>query len=114
MGNIQRQTLTGVNETPQTILEACRKHNGKEHLVTLVVFNTNEAKTIYDNMKADKAFLIKADNHAFLSREGAIILYDHYKSEVVSGRMIHDISEMERLASRAKLPGSEMFVFTDN
>lgn len=54
MYSIQRQAITGVNETIQTIREACKKHEDQGHLVTLVVFNTNEVKTIYDNVDADK------------------------------------------------------------
>lgn len=54
MYSIQHQAITGVNETIQTIREARHKHEDQEHLVTLVAFNTNEVKTIYDNVEADK------------------------------------------------------------
>lgn len=54
MYSIQHQATTGVNETIQTIRETCRNHKDQEHLVTLVAFNTNEVKTIYDNVEADK------------------------------------------------------------
>ena len=53
MYSIQHQAVTGVNETIQTIREACQKHKDQEHLVTLVAFNTAEVKTIYDNIEAD-------------------------------------------------------------
>lgn len=66
--------------------------------------------------KRDKAieFLSKADKEAFLSREGAKILYDYYDSEFNAGRMALDVSYMERLATLAKLPESDKFIFTDN
>lgn len=51
---IQHQAITGVNETILTIREACRQHEDQEHFVTLVAFNTNEVKNIYDNVEADK------------------------------------------------------------
>lgn len=51
---IQRQAITGVNETIQTIRTACCTHEDQEHLVTLVAFNSNEVKTIYDNVEAEK------------------------------------------------------------
>lgn len=54
MYSIQLQAITGVNESIQTIREACKKHEDQEHLVTLVAFNTNEVNTIYDNVEADK------------------------------------------------------------
>lgn len=54
MYSIQRQAITGVNETIQTIKAACCKHEDQEHLVTLVDFNSNEVKTIYDNEEAEK------------------------------------------------------------
>ncbi len=59
-------------------------------------------------------FLSKADKEAFLSREGAKILYDYYNSEFEAGRMVLDVSYMERLATLARLPGYEKFTFTDN
>lgn len=59
------------------------------------------------------SFLEEADKAAFLSREGAAILYRHYKSEIETGRMVAEDMEMERLAALARLPESEIFVFTD-
>lgn len=63
MYSIQRQAITGVNETIQTIRVACRKHEDQEHLVTLVAFNTNEVKTIYDNVEADKVEELTAEQY---------------------------------------------------
>ena len=54
MYSIQRQAIAGVNETFQTIREACHKHEDQEHIVTLVAFNTSEVKAIYNNVEADK------------------------------------------------------------
>ena len=54
-----------------------------------------------------------ADREAMLSREGAAILYNHYISEYEAGRMVLDQNEMERLATVARLPESETFIFMD-
>lgn len=54
MCSIEKQAIDGVNETVQTIRAAQKKHENQEHLVTLVAFNTNEVKNIYDNVEADK------------------------------------------------------------
>lgn len=59
------------------------------------------------------SFLSEADKSAFLSRQGAAILYRHYKSEIEAGRMAADEVEMERLAALAELPESEILVFPD-
>ncbi|MDE7351060.1 MAG: SEL1-like repeat protein [Muribaculaceae bacterium] len=59
------------------------------------------------------SFLEEADKAATLSREGAEILYNHYKSEIDAGRMSTDNAEMERLAILAGLPESETFIFQD-
>lgn len=54
MSSIEKQAITGVNETVQTIREAQKKHEEQEHYVTLVSFNSNAVKTIYDKVEADK------------------------------------------------------------
>lgn len=54
MSSIERQAITGVNETVQTIREAQKKHEEQEHYVTLVSFNSNAVKTIYDKVEANK------------------------------------------------------------
>ena len=53
MSSIERQAITGVNETVQTIREAQEKHEDQEHFMTLVSFNSAKAKTIYDAVKAE-------------------------------------------------------------
>ncbi len=58
-------------------------------------------------------FLEKADIEAMLSRKGAEILYRHYQSEIEAGRMAFEAENMNRLATLARLPESETFIFTD-
>ncbi len=68
----------------------------------------------YENLRLKAiSFLQEADKSAFLSRQGAAILYRYYKSEIEAGRMVTDETEMERLAALARLPESEIFIFTD-
>jgi Mg-chelatase subunit ChlD len=52
MSIIKRQAISGVNETVQTIRSAQAKHEDQEHYVTLVSFNSDAVKTIYDNIPA--------------------------------------------------------------
>ena len=59
-------------------------------------------------------FLSKADKEAFLSSEGAAILYNYYNSALEVGIVVVDIEDLERLATLAKLPESDKFIFTDN
>lgn len=54
MSSIEKQAIDGVNETVQTIRSAQKKHEEQEHYVTLVAFNSDEVKTIYDRMEAEK------------------------------------------------------------
>lgn len=54
MYSIKKQAIDGVNETVQTIQSAQKKHKEQEHYVTLVAFNSDEVKTIYDRMEADR------------------------------------------------------------
>jgi len=54
MSSIEKQAIDGVNETVQTIRSAQKKHEDQEHYVSLVAFNSDEIKTIYDTMEADK------------------------------------------------------------
>lgn len=54
MSSIEKQAIDGVNETMQTIRSAQKKHEGQEHFVTFVSFNSDGIKTIYDKMEADK------------------------------------------------------------
>lgn len=54
MARIEDQAIEGVNETIQTIRAAQRKHEEQEHYVSLVSFNSDCVKTIYDRIEADK------------------------------------------------------------
>lgn len=54
MSSIEKQAIDGVNETVQTIRSAQKKHEEQEHYVTLVAFNSDEVKTIYDRLEAEK------------------------------------------------------------
>lgn len=55
MSCIEKQAIDGVNETVQTIRAAQKKHPDQEHFVTLVLFNSNAVKTVYDNVEAEQA-----------------------------------------------------------
>ena len=54
MTRIESQAIDGVNETIQTICAAHRKHKEQEHYVSLVSFNSDCVKTIYDKIEADR------------------------------------------------------------
>ncbi len=54
MSLIERQAISGVNETIQTIRDAQQKYENQEHIVTLVSFNSSAVKTIYDKVEANK------------------------------------------------------------
>ena len=54
MSSIERQAIDGVNETVQTIRAAQKKHEEQEHYVTLVSFNSDAVKTIYDKVEANR------------------------------------------------------------
>ena len=54
MSSIKKQAIDGVNETVQTIIAAQKKHQDQEHYVTLVAFNSDEIKTIYDKASAHR------------------------------------------------------------
>lgn len=64
------------------------------------------------NAKAT-TFLERADRAAVLSRKGAEYLYRYYLSEIEAGRRSHDVENMERLATIARLPESERVKFTN-
>lgn len=54
MQSIKPQAITGLNETLQTIKSAQEKFENQSHYVTLVSFNTNRVKTIYDCCPANQ------------------------------------------------------------
>lgn len=54
MQSIKPQAIAGLNETLQTIKSAQDKFENQNHYVTLVSFNTNRVKTIYDCCPANR------------------------------------------------------------
>lgn len=54
MSSIEKEAISGVNETIQTIRSAQKKFEEQEHLVTLVSFNSDAVKTIYDCISVDE------------------------------------------------------------
>ena len=54
MSNIERQAISGVNETIQSLRLAQKEHIEQKHFLTLVSFNSEEIKTIYDHIEASK------------------------------------------------------------
>lgn len=54
-----------------------------------------------------------ADKHGVLTKRNAGTLYKLYLVEMQAGRMNIDVENMERLATLARLPESETFIFTD-
>ena len=57
MGAIEKQAVSGLNETLQTISNAQREHAEQQHFVSFVTFNTNGIRTVMDQMQvnSDKA-----------------------------------------------------------
>ena len=53
MSIIEKQTISGFNETIQTISAAQRKHEGQRHFVSLVVFNSDSIRTVFDKVSVD-------------------------------------------------------------
>lgn len=51
MESLKEQAVAGVNETIQTICSAQQKYKEQEHYVSLVMFNSNAIKNIYDRVK---------------------------------------------------------------
>lgn len=105
-------------ENKEEILkEACNKFPYLYDQIGMQMFChvQEDNESAEDNKKYSMAisFLEEADRRAFLSREGAAILYRHYKSEIEAGRMVAEDMEMERLAALARLPESDIFVFSD-
>ena len=54
MSSIEKQAIGAVNETIQTIRNAQEKHEGQEHFMSLVVFNSDEVRTVYDSLEVNK------------------------------------------------------------
>lgn len=54
MSCIEKEAIGAVNETIQTIRNAQKKNEEQEHFFSLVVFNSDEVKTVYDCIEVDK------------------------------------------------------------
>jgi len=50
MDTIKRQAVNGFNETVQTVKAAQAKHEEQEHFVSLVTFNSDAIRTVYDKV----------------------------------------------------------------
>ena len=53
MSSIEKQTISGFNETIQTISAAQRKHEGQRHFVSLIIFNSDSIRTVFDKACVD-------------------------------------------------------------
>lgn len=73
MDIIRKQAFAGINETLQTIKAMQEQHKELEQRVTLITFDSNHKKTIYDNTPADKAHKL---NWADYRPCGCTPLYD--------------------------------------
>lgn len=83
MMSIYRPALSGVNETLQTIREAQKEHEGQEHYVTLVAFDTEHYDKIYSNTPAANTEDITENQY---QPYGGTPLYD------AMGRSINELS----------------------
>lgn len=54
MVSIKQQAMNGFNETVQTIRAAQKKHEDQQHFISLVVFNSDGIKTVFDKTEVDK------------------------------------------------------------
>lgn len=54
MSTIEKEAIGAVNETIQAIRGARKKNEEQEHYFSLVVFNSDEVKTVYDCVEAGK------------------------------------------------------------
>ncbi len=64
MSCIERQAVSGVNETIQTIRDAQQRYaDEQEHLFTLVTFNSSEIKTLYDRMPIVEVSEMSGDSY---------------------------------------------------
>jgi len=54
MSSIEKEAISGVNETIQTICSAQNKFEDQEHIVSLVSFNSGAVKSIYDCIRVNE------------------------------------------------------------
>lgn len=50
---IEKQALVGMNETLSTVQKMQKLHDGMEQRVTLITFDSNRKRVVYDNVAAD-------------------------------------------------------------
>lgn len=81
MSCIEKQALTGLNETLQTIRTAQEKHPEMEQLVTLVSFNTESVKTHRDKCSIRSISDLKAKEY---TPNGGTPLYDAIGESVLA------------------------------
>lgn len=73
MGVIEQQTVSGINETLQTIRNRAKKLPEAENYVTLVTFSSERIEHVYDNVSADEVQDIRPLDY---QPEGCTPLYD--------------------------------------
>ncbi len=88
---IKKQTISGFNETLQTIQSAQDKYREQSHLVTLVFFNSSDTRTILDCAPVGQAQLI---NSATYNPNNGTPLYDALGDALT--RLRYKINEDEK------------------
>lgn len=63
MESIKREAINGINEVLQSSRAAQSKHPEQKHALTLVAFNSEETRTIYDNIEVSKAEDMTSDQY---------------------------------------------------
>lgn len=63
MDVIKKQAIGGFNETVQTIKAAQVKHEEQEHFVSLVTFNSNAIRTVYDKVAVSEIGLLDEQSY---------------------------------------------------
>jgi len=92
MSSIIEPAVYGLNETVQTIRKAQETHkNEQEHFVTLIVFNSNSTRTIFDN---DPIYNVKEINFSDYRPNACTPLYDAMGLSLT--RLKYQLSETEK------------------
>jgi uncharacterized protein YegL len=63
MQSIKREAISGVNETIQTIRSAQNKYEDQEHLFTMVSFNSDAVKVIFDSVNIGQVLELKPEQY---------------------------------------------------
>lgn len=64
MESIKSEAISGVNETIQTIHVAQKKYDDQEHILTLVTFNDDSIRTVYDCLTIDKVSVLNSEQYS--------------------------------------------------